>query len=159
MLPNYFSPSYVLSLSETYMIPSVVKEASGLYTIKSSLFMQPTKADKDSKFQCIVEYEMPKREIKQKMSDIINITLYCEWRRGTISGTIVNKCKGFFHTCSMSVYVHPDPSEKATFALRSTPPFKEGDNITMKCETDGNPQPGFEFTKEVGISCVYMIII
>lgn len=68
-------------LIETYMIPSVVKEASGLYTIKSTLYMQPTKADKDSVFRCTVEYSMPGDQIKQKKSDTINISLNCEWRR------------------------------------------------------------------------------
>lgn len=52
--------------------------------------------------------------------------------------------------------VHPDPSEKATFVLVNADPVKEGDTVTMKCETDGNPQPEFEFHKEVRVcwSCV-----
>ncbi|XP_041843805.1 basal cell adhesion molecule isoform X2 [Melanotaenia boesemani] len=101
---------------ETYMVPSVVKEASGLYTIKSVLYMRPTKADKDSVFQCIVEYMMPKTGINQKKSDTIKINLNY-------------------------------PSEKATFTLLNTHPVKEGDTVEMKCETDGNPQPEFEFSK------------
>ncbi|XP_054637322.1 basal cell adhesion molecule isoform X2 [Dunckerocampus dactyliophorus] len=102
---------------KTYMIPSVVKEASGLYTIKSTLYMQPTKADKDSVFQCTVEYSMLGDQIKQKKSDSITINLNY-------------------------------PSETATFTLLNTDPIKEGDNVTMKCETDGNPQPEFDFTKD-----------
>uniref|UniRef100_A0A3Q3LJR2 Basal cell adhesion molecule (Lutheran blood group) n=1 Tax=Mastacembelus armatus TaxID=205130 RepID=A0A3Q3LJR2_9TELE len=102
---------------KTYMIPSVVKEASGLYTIKSTLYMQPTKADKDSVFQCTVEYSMPDNQIKQKRSDTITINLNY-------------------------------PSEKATFSLLNTSAIKEGDTVIMKCETDGNPQPEFEFTKD-----------
>ncbi|XP_049587520.1 basal cell adhesion molecule isoform X1 [Syngnathus scovelli] len=102
---------------KTYMIPSLVKEASGLYTIKSTLYMQPTKADKDSVFQCTVEYRMPGDQIKQKTSDTIDLNLYY-------------------------------PSETATFTLLNTGPVKEGDNVTMKCETDGNPQPEFDFTKD-----------
>ncbi|XP_074539482.1 basal cell adhesion molecule isoform X2 [Halichoeres trimaculatus] len=105
---------------KTYMIPSVVKEASGLFTIKSSLYMQPTKADKDSVFQCIVEYSMPGDQNKQKKSDTITINLNY-------------------------------PSEKATFSLLNTDPIKEGDTVTMKCETDGNPQPEFDFTKDGGV--------
>lgn len=52
--------------------------------------------------------------------------------------------------------VRPDPSEKATFVLVNADPVKEGDTVTMKCETDGNPQPEFEFHKEVRVcwSCV-----
>ncbi|XP_042280361.1 basal cell adhesion molecule [Thunnus maccoyii] len=102
---------------KTYMIPSVVKEASGLYTIKSTLYMQPTKADKDSVFQCTVEYSMPEGQIKQKKSDSTTINLNY-------------------------------PSETATFTLLNTDPVKEGDVVTMKCETDGNPQPEFDFTKD-----------
>ncbi|XP_070691656.1 basal cell adhesion molecule [Pempheris klunzingeri] len=107
---------------KTYMIPSVVKEASGLYTIKSTLYMQPTKADKDSVFQCTVEYSMQGEQIKQKKSNVITINLNY-------------------------------PSEKATFSLLNADPVKEGDAVTMQCETDGNPQPEFDFTKNnVGIS-------
>lgn len=102
---------------KTYMIPSVVKEASGLYTIKSTLYMQPTKADKDSVFQCTVEYSMPEGQIKQKKSDSTTINLNY-------------------------------PSETATFTLLNTDPVKEGDVVTMKCETDGNPQPEFDFSKD-----------
>ncbi|KAK2844835.1 hypothetical protein Q5P01_011494 [Channa striata] len=102
---------------KTYMIPSLVKEASGLYTFKSTLYMQPTKADKDSVFHCTVEYSMPDSQIKQKKSDTITINLNY-------------------------------PSEKATFTLLSNSPIKEGDNVTMKCETDGNPQPEIEFSKD-----------
>ncbi|XP_068615383.1 basal cell adhesion molecule [Brachionichthys hirsutus] len=105
---------------KTYMIPSVVKEASGLLTIKSTLYMQPTKADKDSLFQCTVEYRMMGDQIKQKKSDTITINLNY-------------------------------PSEKATFTLLNADPVKEGDSVTMKCETDGNPQPEFDFTKDDNI--------
>lgn len=60
------------------MIPSVVREASGLFTIKSTLYMQPTRADKDSVFQCTVEYSMPSEQIKQKKSNTMTINLNCE---------------------------------------------------------------------------------
>lgn len=60
------------------MVPAQVKEASGLFTIMSTLYMQPTKADKDSVFHCVVEYMMPGEQIKQKKSDTIKINLNCE---------------------------------------------------------------------------------
>lgn len=102
---------------KTYMVPSVVKEASGLFTLHSKLYMNPTKADKDSKFYCMVEYKMPGGQVNQKKSDSITINLNY-------------------------------PSETATFKLVDAAPIKEGDTVTMKCETDGNPQPEFEFTKD-----------
>lgn len=101
----------------SFMVSSVVKEASGLFTIRSTLNMRPTKADKDSMFHCIVEYSMPGEQIQQKKSDSIKINLNY-------------------------------PSEMATFTLVNTDPIKEGDTITMKCETDGNPQPEFDFSKD-----------
>lgn len=37
------------------------------------------------------------------------------------------------------------------FRVLNTSPVKEGDDVTMKCETDGNPQPtDFEFKANVG---------
>ncbi|KAG7266363.1 hypothetical protein CRUP_001144, partial [Coryphaenoides rupestris] len=60
---------------KTYMVPSVVKEASDLFTIKSTLYMQPTKADKASMFQCTVEYSLPSGQIAKKTSDPITINL------------------------------------------------------------------------------------
>ncbi|KAM9310224.1 basal cell adhesion molecule isoform 2-T2 [Pholidichthys leucotaenia] len=102
---------------KTYMIPSLVREASGLFTIKSGLYMQPTKADRDSVFSCKVEYKLPGNQIKVKTSDTIKINLNY-------------------------------PSEKATFSLLNTDSVKEGDTVRMKCETDGNPQPEFEFKKD-----------
>ncbi|XP_062421662.1 LOW QUALITY PROTEIN: basal cell adhesion molecule [Pungitius pungitius] len=102
---------------KTYMVSSVVKEASGLYTVRNTLYMQPKKADKDSVFQCIVEYSMPGEQIRQKKSDTITINLNY-------------------------------PSEKASFSLVYKGPVKEGDDVTMKCETDGNPQPEIDFTKD-----------
>lgn len=102
---------------KTYMVSSVVKEASGLLTLVSKLYMIPTKADKDSAFYCMVEYKMPGGQVKQKKSDSITITLNY-------------------------------PSETATFTLVNTAPVKEGDTVTMKCETDGNPQPEFDLSKD-----------
>ena len=64
----------------------------------------------------------------------------------------VNVSKGGISTCSVSVLVRLDPSEVATFSLVNADAVKEGDTVTMKCETDGNPQPEFDFTKDVRVS-------
>ncbi|XP_042165164.1 basal cell adhesion molecule-like isoform X1 [Oncorhynchus tshawytscha] len=102
---------------KVYMVPSVVKEASGLFTITSTLMMQPQKADKDSVYHCTVEYSMPNDMIKQIDSDTFSLTLNY-------------------------------PSETATFVLSNTEPIREGDEVKMMCETDGNPQPEFDFSKD-----------
>lgn len=53
------------------------------------------------------------------------------------------------HLFRLCLPVRPDPSEFATFSLLNPDPVKEGDTVTMKCETDGNPQPEFDFSKDV----------
>ncbi|XP_050986735.1 basal cell adhesion molecule isoform X2 [Labeo rohita] len=102
-----------------YMVPSVVKEASGLFTMTSTLFMKPVKADAKSVFHCTVEYSMPNNQIKQESSEKFNLTLLYS-------------------------------TENVFFKLKNQGPVKEGDDVLMECETDGNPQPEFEFSKEKG---------
>ncbi|ROL47841.1 Basal cell adhesion molecule [Anabarilius grahami] len=101
---------------KTYMIPSSVKEASGLYTMTSTLFMQPVKADAKSVFHCTVEYSMPGGLNKQESSDKFSLTLLYS-------------------------------TENVLFKVKNQGPIKEGDDVEMECETDGNPQPEFEFYK------------
>ncbi|KAK7157665.1 hypothetical protein R3I93_008993 [Phoxinus phoxinus] len=102
---------------KTYMIPSLVKEASGLYTITSTLYMQPVKADAKSVFHCTVEYLMPENKTLHENSDKFNLSLLYS-------------------------------TENVYFKVKNQGPIKEGDDVEMVCETDGNPQPEFEFTKE-----------
>ncbi|XP_043116851.1 basal cell adhesion molecule isoform X2 [Puntigrus tetrazona] len=100
-----------------YMIPSLVKEASGLHTMTSTLFMKLVKADAKSVFHCTVEYTMPNNQIKQESSDKFSLSLLYS-------------------------------TETVYFKLKNQGPVKEGDDVVMECETDGNPQPEFEFYKE-----------
>lgn len=99
-----------------YMVPSVVKESSGLFTVTSTLYIQPEKIDAKSVFHCTAEYSLP-NDIKKENSEPFNLTL---------------------------LY----PAENVFFKLLNMSQIKEGDDVQMKCETDGNPQPQFEFTKD-----------
>lgn len=67
-------------LSATYMVSSVVKEASGLFTVSSTLYLRPKKEDKNAKFHCTVEYSMPNDEIDQQNSESFSLNLLCESR-------------------------------------------------------------------------------
>ncbi|XP_036449197.1 basal cell adhesion molecule isoform X2 [Colossoma macropomum] len=109
-------PEVTDSKEKTYMVPRVVKESSGLFTVASTLFMRPTKEDAKSVFHCTVEYAMPNGQIRKESSDHFNLTVYY-------------------------------PAENVDFTLVNQGPIKEGDRVQMKCETDGNPQPQFEFYK------------
>ncbi|CAM4700483.1 unnamed protein product [Leuciscus chuanchicus] len=104
---------------KTYMILSSVKEASGLFTITSTLYMQPVKADAKSVFHCTVEYVMPENKTLHENSDKFNLSLLYS-------------------------------TENVYFKVKNRGPIKEGDDVEMVCETDGNPQPEFEFAKIQG---------
>ncbi|KAG1947584.1 basal cell adhesion molecule isoform X2 [Pimephales promelas] len=110
-------PAENIQKEKTYMIPSLVTEASGLFTITSTLYMQPVKTDAKSVFHCTVEYFMPENKTLHQNSDKFNLSLLYS-------------------------------TEKVDFKLKNQGPIKEGDDVEMVCETDGNPQPEFEFTKE-----------
>lgn len=82
--------------------------------------------------------------------------MHCTSMMDDIQYSSVNVSKGGIFTSSMSVPVHLDPSEKATFSLLNTNQVQEGDTVTMKCVTDGNPQPEFDFSKDVCVHFMYI---
>ncbi|XP_078507399.1 basal cell adhesion molecule isoform X2 [Lissotriton helveticus] len=61
---------------DMYMVSRTVKEASGLHSVSSTLYLRPTKADKDSHFYCMVQYLMPKGRTESLMSQKFNLTLH-----------------------------------------------------------------------------------
>ncbi|XP_026546373.1 basal cell adhesion molecule-like [Notechis scutatus] len=61
---------------ELYEVVRTVKEASGLYSRSSILYMRPKKADKNSIFQCKVSYKMPKGKVGMEESEPFNLTLH-----------------------------------------------------------------------------------
>ncbi|XP_069497099.1 basal cell adhesion molecule isoform X2 [Ambystoma mexicanum] len=62
--------------NKMYMVARTVKEASGLHSVSSTLYMKPTKEDKDSHFYCTVQYLMPKGKTESLMSEKFNLTLH-----------------------------------------------------------------------------------
>lgn len=110
-------PEEKKTTEKTYMLPFLVKEASGLFTVTSTLYMHLKKADAKSVYHCTVEYTMPNNQIKQESSDNFNISLHYS-------------------------------TENVFFKVKKEGPIKEGDDVVMQCETDGNPQPEFDFYKD-----------
>ncbi|XP_077192761.1 basal cell adhesion molecule isoform X2 [Paroedura picta] len=102
--------------SDLYVVPRTVKEASGLYSISSTLYLRPNKTDKDSQFYCQVNYLMPHGEAHSHKSESFQLTLH-------------------YYT------------ENVQFSLESPKVIKEGDDVRLLCQGDGNPPPEYVFTK------------
>uniref|UniRef100_A0A8C6YI92 Ig-like domain-containing protein n=1 Tax=Naja naja TaxID=35670 RepID=A0A8C6YI92_NAJNA len=104
---------------ELYEVVRTVKEASGLYSRSSMLYMRPKKADKNSIFQCKVSYKMPNGKVGMEESEPFNLTLH-------------------YYT------------ENVQFVLDSPKVIKEGDDVQLRCQGDGFPQPEYSFFKVKG---------
>ncbi|XP_070621036.1 basal cell adhesion molecule isoform X2 [Erythrolamprus reginae] len=61
---------------ELYEVVRTVKEASGLFSRSSTLYMRPKKADKNSVFQCKVSYKMPYGDVGVGESPPFNLSLH-----------------------------------------------------------------------------------
>ncbi|XP_028678701.1 basal cell adhesion molecule isoform X2 [Erpetoichthys calabaricus] len=106
-----------------YMASRVVKEASGMYSVSSILYLKINKKDKDSQYHCQVQYTMPNGKSEIKNSEKFKLTVH-------------------YYT------------EVVTFDVVSPLPIKEGDDVTMRCVSDGNPTPEFDFLKLEGENTV-----
>ncbi|XP_005999181.1 basal cell adhesion molecule [Latimeria chalumnae] len=62
--------------NDMYMVPRVVKEASGLYTVSSTLYYKVSKADKDSHFYCQVQFLLPKIQTQTFDSKDFSLNLH-----------------------------------------------------------------------------------
>lgn len=102
-----------LFLSEIYMVPSVVKESSGLFTVTSTLYIQPEKIDAKSVFHCTAEYSMPNGDIKKENSEPFNLTLLCE----------SHACACIVHF--LSLWCSPWPRSSTSFCFPPTRPSRE----------------------------------
>nr|XP_028563330.1 cell surface glycoprotein MUC18 isoform X1 [Podarcis muralis] len=96
--------------NEIEIRPGLIKESSGLWTVRSTLSAKVTKEDRSAEFYCQVSYTLMGNN-KTSKSD------------------------------SFKVDVHY-PSESLRFVIDAPgPDVKEGDNVTLRCEADGNPPP------------------
>ncbi|KAJ8273462.1 hypothetical protein GJAV_G00101880 [Gymnothorax javanicus] len=98
-----------------YMVSSVVREVTGLYTMFSTLFLRVQKEDRTAVFHCRVQYTSPNDLAQYKDSENFTLPLFY-------------------------------PTEQVTLDLVNSDPVKEGDNVQIKCEADGNPKPDYIFT-------------
>lgn len=68
---------------EGYMTSRTVREASGLQSLTSVLYLRLHKEDRSSSFHCAAEYRLPKGQIDRLNSAPFSLTLHCESTQGT----------------------------------------------------------------------------
>ncbi|XP_066575428.1 basal cell adhesion molecule isoform X2 [Amia ocellicauda] len=81
-------PEVMEANNKLYMVPRVVREASGLYTVTSTLYLQPKKSDVKSSFHCRAIYSMPGDTSEHNDSPKFNLSLHYHTEKVTF--TLVN---------------------------------------------------------------------
>uniref|UniRef100_A0A8C5WJS5 Ig-like domain-containing protein n=1 Tax=Leptobrachium leishanense TaxID=445787 RepID=A0A8C5WJS5_9ANUR len=62
--------------ADLYVSPRTITESSGLFTVSSTLFLRPTKEDKNAAFSCKVLYQMPSGSESRMESQAFNLSLH-----------------------------------------------------------------------------------
>uniref|UniRef100_A0ABM5ETE6 Basal cell adhesion molecule n=1 Tax=Pogona vitticeps TaxID=103695 RepID=A0ABM5ETE6_9SAUR len=78
---SWYKDGHLLNAStelnrELYVVSRTVKEASGLLSLSSTLYLLPKKSDKDSAFHCKVTYTMPHGEVHTAETPPFHLTLH-----------------------------------------------------------------------------------
>ncbi|XP_057348667.1 basal cell adhesion molecule isoform X2 [Manis pentadactyla] len=103
---------------EGYMTSRIVREASGLLSLTSTLYLRLHKADRDATFHCSVHYSLPMGQHGLLDSPAFNLTLH-------------------YPTESVQFWVG-SPSTTAGWV-------REGDSVQLFCRGDGSPSPEYTF--------------
>lgn len=60
------------------MTSRTVREASGLYSLTSTLYLRLHKEDRDASFHCAAHYDLPSGQHGRLDSHTFRLTLHCE---------------------------------------------------------------------------------
>ncbi|KAL4657705.1 basal cell adhesion molecule [Arapaima gigas] len=130
------------SKEKMYMAHSQVKEASGLYTVTSTLYLQPTKEDRNAEFKCTVEYQMPNDKIMKLDSESFTLKLHYPTEHVTFSLETMGSVKeGDDVKMICKADGSPQPAFEFSFSDKENRDFsKEGSNgvLTLRSVTRAN---------------------
>ncbi|XP_021574062.1 basal cell adhesion molecule [Carlito syrichta] len=104
--------------SEGYMTSRTVREASGLLSLTSTLYLRLRKADRDASFHCAAHYSLPTGQHGRLDSPAFHLTLH-------------------YPTERVEFWVG-SPSTTAGWV-------REGDSVQLLCRGDGSPSPEYTF--------------
>ncbi|XP_062967724.1 basal cell adhesion molecule [Cynocephalus volans] len=103
---------------EGYMTSRTVREASGLLSLTSTLYLRLRKSDRDSSFHCTVRYSMPSLQHNHLDSPTFRLTLH-------------------YPTEHVQFWLG-SPATTAGWV-------REGDSVQLLCQGDGSPSPEYTF--------------
>ncbi|XP_036602564.1 basal cell adhesion molecule isoform X2 [Trichosurus vulpecula] len=108
---------------ELYTVSRTVREASGLHSLTSILYLRPKKADRLVAFHCRATYQMPNGQQGQQDAAPFHLTLH-----------------------------YPTENVQFWVASPAAPGgwVREGDTVNLLCRGDGNPTPEYIFTLKQG---------
>ncbi|KAL1769183.1 basal cell adhesion molecule [Sigmodon hispidus] len=109
--------------SNGYMTSRTVREASGLYSLTSTLYLRLYKKDRDANFNCAAHYKLPSEQHGRLDSPAFQLTLH-----------------------------YPTEHVKFWLESPSTPGgwVREGDAVQLLCQGDGSPSPEYSFFRMQG---------
>ncbi|XP_066229758.1 basal cell adhesion molecule [Saccopteryx leptura] len=104
--------------SNGYMTSRTVREASGLQSLTSTLYLRLHKADREASFHCSVHYSLPQGQHGRLDSQPFRLTLH-------------------YPTEHVQFWVN-SPSTTEGWV-------REGDSVQLSCRGDGSPSPEYTF--------------
>ncbi|XP_055471641.1 basal cell adhesion molecule [Psammomys obesus] len=108
---------------EGYMTSRTVREASGLYSLTSTLYLKLHKDDQDASFHCAAHYNLPSGQHGRLDSHTFHLTLH-----------------------------YPTEHVEFWLGSPSTTEgwVREGDAVQLLCQGDGSPSPEYSFFRQQG---------
>ncbi|XP_075772348.1 basal cell adhesion molecule, partial [Pelodiscus sinensis] len=157
---------------DLYMVTRTVKEASGLQSVSSSLYLRPSKAEKDAQFQCLVQYPLPRGQVGNHTSELFSLVLHYFTENvefGLESPQVIKegdsvrlRCQGDGHPEPEYVFYRVQDSQAVEVATKqdgvlTLPGVSRADGGTYRCQVlDFDSPPEVQLEKEVAIDVNYL---
>ncbi|XP_059497302.1 basal cell adhesion molecule-like isoform X2 [Stegostoma tigrinum] len=157
---------------DMYMIPRIVKEASGLFTVTNRLYLKLSKADKDSKYHCRILYQMMDNRKHTLDSEPFRVTLHYYTEHVTFNFTsdpTIREGDNVTLSCFADGFPQPEYAfyrmmndeevelENGKHGVLTLPNVTKAQSGTYVCEALDFDAPGdVELKKELSITVNYI---
>ncbi|XP_039369555.1 basal cell adhesion molecule isoform X1 [Mauremys reevesii] len=157
---------------DMYVVSRSVKEASGLQSVSSTLYLRPSKADKDAQFQCLVQYPLPQGKVGNTTSEHFSLVLhyFTENVEFLLESPLVIKegddvrlrCRGDGQPEPEYIFYRVQASKVVELATKqdgvlTLPSVSRANSGTYRCQVlDFDSPPEVQLEKEVTIHVNYL---